>query len=85
MIFRSENEELLLLSNLANLNAKRKDQTFKTVCPHDCPSACGLEVALDKFGAITAVCVVVKSTATRMASFAQKLRGIKSVYIIPTD
>ena len=55
MIFRSENEELLLLSNLANLNAKRKDQTFKTVCPHDCPSACGLEVALDKFGAITAV------------------------------
>ena len=55
MIFRSENEELLLLSNLANLNAKRKDKTFKTVCPHDCPSACGLEVALDKFGAITAV------------------------------
>ena len=43
------------MSSLANLNAEGKDQTFKTVCPHDCPSACGLEVTLDQFGAITGV------------------------------
>ena len=55
MIFKLENEELLLLSSLTNLNAEGKDQTFKTVCPHDCPSACGLEIVLDQFGAITGV------------------------------
>mgnify|MGYP001489285119 FL=1 len=43
------------MSNIENLDAKRVDQTFKTVCPHDCPSACGLEVTLDKFGKITKV------------------------------
>ena len=79
MIFKLENEELLL-SSLANLNAEGKDQTFKTVCPHDCPSACGLEVTLDQFGAITG-CVALKNIATPMESFVQKLRGIKSVYI----
>ena len=55
MIFKLENEELLLLSNIETLNAEGKDQTFKTVCPHDCPSACGLEVTLDQVGAITGV------------------------------
>ena len=28
---------------------------FKTVCPHDCPSACGLEVQLDANGKIATV------------------------------
>ena len=43
------------MSNIENHDARREDQTFKTVCPHDCPSACGLEVTLDKFGKITKV------------------------------
>jgi anaerobic selenocysteine-containing dehydrogenase len=43
------------LAQALNTKSNLPTRIFKTVCPHDCPSACGLEVQLDANGKIAKV------------------------------
>ena len=43
------------MAQALNTKSNLPTRIFKTVCPHDCPSACGLEVQLDANGKIAKV------------------------------